>query len=141
MRYIREHIRLFLLHFRVVILNAIWGFHIAHTARISFSSNLDKTFPDGIIIGKYTLVAKGALILSHDFSRSYRAKTNIGDYCLIGANAIVLPGVTIGDHVVVGAGSVVTKDVESNSLVAGNPARKLRTIKTEAYGKIVADEK
>jgi len=49
---------------------------------------------------------------------------------------VILPGVTIGDHVVVGAGSVVIKDVEENSLVAGNPAQKLRDIDTEAYGKI-----
>lgn len=46
----------------------------------------------------------------------------IGDNCWIGANSIILPGVTIGDCSVVAAGSVVTKDVPPGVLVAGNPA-------------------
>ncbi len=40
----------------------------------------------------------------------------------------MLPGVTIGDNVVVGAGAVVTKDVPSNVMVAGNPARVIKTL-------------
>lgn len=49
---------------------------------------------------------------------------------------MILPGVTIGDHVYVGAGSVVTKDVESFTLVAGNPARVIRRFdEEEAKGK------
>jgi acetyltransferase-like isoleucine patch superfamily enzyme len=46
----------------------------------------------------------------------------------IGAGAIILPGVTIGKNAVVGAGSVVTRDVPEFTVVAGNPARKLRRI-------------
>lgn len=46
----------------------------------------------------------------------------------IGAGATILPGVTIGENAVVGAGSVVTHDVESNTIVAGNPARFIRRI-------------
>lgn len=41
----------------------------------------------------------------------------------IGANTVILPGITIGEKAVVGAGSVVTKDVPPHSIVAGNPAR------------------
>ena len=41
----------------------------------------------------------------------------------IGANATLLPGVTVGEHAMVGAGSVVTKDVPDRAIVAGNPAR------------------
>lgn len=44
----------------------------------------------------------------------------------IGANAIVLPGVTVGEGAVIGAGSVVTHDVEPYAIVAGNPAKILR---------------
>ncbi len=47
----------------------------------------------------------------------------IGDRVWIAYRAIILPGVTIGEGAVVGAGSVVTKDVESYTIVAGNPAR------------------
>lgn len=52
----------------------------------------------------------------------------IGDHVWIGTRAIILPGVTIGDGAVIGAGSVVTKDVPPNGVVAGNPARLLRTL-------------
>lgn len=47
----------------------------------------------------------------------------------IGAGATILPGVTVGENSVVGAGSVVTRDVEPNTIVAGNPARIIRKIK------------
>ena len=46
----------------------------------------------------------------------------------LGAGVIILPGVTIGDNSIVGAGSVVTKDVPTNVIVVGNPARVLRQI-------------
>lgn len=49
----------------------------------------------------------------------------IGDRVWIGYRAIILPGVTIGEGAVVGAGAVVTKDVESFTIVAGNPACKI----------------
>ena len=52
--------------------------------------------------------------------------TKIGRDVWIGANAVILGGVTIGDGAVVAAGAVVTKDVESGAIVAGNPARLLR---------------
>jgi acetyltransferase-like isoleucine patch superfamily enzyme len=52
----------------------------------------------------------------------------IGDNVWIGRGAVVLPGVRIGDHAVIGAGSVVTNDVDAATLVAGNPARTIRTL-------------
>lgn len=51
----------------------------------------------------------------------------IGSDVWIGANAVILPGVTIGNGSVVGAGSIVTRDVAANTIVAGNPAQVLRT--------------
>lgn len=54
------------------------------------------------------------------------APVTIGNAVWIGANAVILPGVTLGKHVVVGAGSVVTKDVPDFCVVAGNPARIIR---------------
>jgi acetyltransferase-like isoleucine patch superfamily enzyme len=52
----------------------------------------------------------------------------IGDDVWIGANAVILPGVTIGRHCVVAAGAVVTKDVPDNTVVGGIPAKVLRTL-------------
>ena len=55
-------------------------------------------------------------------------KIKIGNNCFIGAYSKILPGVTIGDNVIVGTGAIVTKDVPSNSVVAGVPARIICTI-------------
>ena len=52
----------------------------------------------------------------------------IGNNVWIGGSSTILPGVTIGDNVVVGAGSVVTKDIPSDVVVAGNPARIIKHI-------------
>lgn len=52
----------------------------------------------------------------------------IGDNVEIGANVTIIGGVTIGDSAVIAAGCVVVKDVPSGSVVAGNPARVIRTI-------------
>ena len=48
----------------------------------------------------------------------------------IGSGATILGNVTIGENAIVGAGSVVTKDVPANTIVAGNPARVLRSVAT-----------
>lgn len=52
----------------------------------------------------------------------------IGDNVYIGNNATILPGVCIGNNVIVAAGAIVTKNVEDNSVVAGVPARKIKSI-------------
>ncbi|WP_435947411.1 maltose O-acetyltransferase [Dryocola sp. BD586] len=52
----------------------------------------------------------------------------IGNNVWIGGRAVINPGVTLGDNVVVGSGSVVTKDVPANCVVAGNPARIIKTL-------------
>ena len=55
-------------------------------------------------------------------------RVNIGNNVFIGAESVVLPNVTIGDNVVIGANSTVTKDIPSNSVYAGNPAKFICTI-------------
>jgi len=52
----------------------------------------------------------------------------IGHWVWIGGGAVILPGVAIGDGAVIAAGSVVTRDVPAHHLVAGNPARVVRTM-------------
>lgn len=51
----------------------------------------------------------------------------------IGSSATLLCGITVGEKAIIGAGSVVTKDVPANTIVAGNPARILRTIKKDVF--------
>ena len=55
-------------------------------------------------------------------------KIKIGNNVHIGTNSIILPGITIGDNVIIGAGAVVTKDIPSNSVAVGVPARVIETI-------------
>lgn len=63
---------------------------------------------------------------------NYALPITVGDYVWIGAGAIILPGVDIGAGAVVAAGAVVTKDVAPRMIVAGNPARVLRSVDDDA---------
>ena len=82
-----------------------------------------------ITLGDDVTLAPRVHILAHDAStKNALNKTriglvNIGNNVFIGAGTIVLPGVTIGDNVVIGAGSVVSRDIPSDSLAVGSPAR------------------
>lgn len=58
----------------------------------------------------------------------YAYPITIGDNVWIGAGVSILPGVTIGNNAIVGAGSVVNKDVPDSVVVAGNPARIIKTL-------------
>ena len=105
-------------------LRKAYGMHIGKDCRISWKAHLDKSInPKGIFIGDGTQVLNGAMILSHDACRDLKTDTYIGKNCVIGVRSIVLPGVIIGNSCIIGAGSVITKNVESNSIVAGNPAK------------------
>ncbi len=52
----------------------------------------------------------------------------VGDNVFIGSGTIILPGVTVGNNVVIGAGSVVVSNIPSDSIVAGVPARRIRSV-------------
>lgn len=135
---IRNKLHILLTSIKRIILRKVYHMNISPTARISFGSYLDKTNPKDIYIGDETFIATGVIILTHDYCRSLYKKTYIGKQCFIGANAIILPGISIGDHVIVGSGSVVTKDIKSNCIVAGNPAKIIKeNINTTKYGKLV----
>ena len=115
----------------------VYKMDISKTARISFNAKLDKTYPKGIHIGDESYVASGAIIFTHDYSRDIHIETFIGKRCFIGANAIIMAGITIGNSVIVGAGAIVTKDVPSNCIVVGNPARVIQqNIKTRKFGQL-----
>jgi acetyltransferase-like isoleucine patch superfamily enzyme len=111
------------------------GMEIGRDCLISLRARLDHTNPRGIHIGDGVLVAFDAVILAHDLSRHFHADTYVGRNCFIGAQAIVMAGVRIGDGCIVGAGAVVTKDVPAGCIVAGNPARVLRSgVVTRRWG-------
>lgn len=89
---------------------------------------------DGASIGMNVLVVTGSHDLGGPDKRAgtlTREPVRIGRGAWVGANSIVLPGVTIGRGAVVGAGSVVMKDVAPDTVVMGNPARVVRRLDAE----------
>lgn len=60
--------------------------------------------------------------------QEFARPVSIGNDVWVGGRAVICPGVNIGDGAVIGAGSVVTRDVPANTVVAGNPARPIRSI-------------
>jgi acetyltransferase-like isoleucine patch superfamily enzyme len=89
------------------------------------------TIGDGVLIGHNVVLAT----LNHDIdprkrSTLHPAPIMIGHDVWIGANATVVPGVTIGDGAIIAAGAVVTKDVPPNVIVGGVPAKIVKKIET-----------
>lgn len=112
---------------------------------------IDVQNPWMLKIGNYVRITDGVKILTHDYSWSVlkRLESNsgdtgrilgaigpveIGNNVFIGMNAIITRNVKIGDNVIIGAGSIVTHDCESNSVYAGNPAKRIMGIE-EYYRK------
>lgn len=99
----------------------------------------------GVTIEDEAFIGHGVMFTNDLFPRSTDrsgAKKGGGDWTCtptricrrasIGSNATLLCGITIGEEAVVGAGSVVTRDVPPRAIVAGNPARILRSLDDEA---------
>ena len=92
-----------------------------------------------VCIGSHVNLAQGITVtaLNHNFGDAARRIDEqgvstkpvvIGDDVWIGANAVILPGVTIGRHCVIAAGAVVTKDVPDYTLAGGVPAKTIKDI-------------
>lgn len=116
--------------------NAIIGNHIV----IGDYSGIgrDSVVSDYVTIGNHVMMGPECLIYTrnHNYSSTkvpmcfqgfneYKPVV-IGDDVWIGGRVIILPGVKVGKGSVIGAGSIVTKDVEPYSIVAGNPAKKIK---------------
>ena len=110
--------------------NAVGDVVIGDHTRIG----LHNTIIGPVTIGSHVNLAQGITVtaLNHNFSDARKridqqgvstAAVTISDDVWIGANAVILPGVTIGRHSVIAAGAVVTKDVPPYSVAAGVPAR------------------
>ena len=119
----------------VCINNAVGDVMIGDHTRIG----LHNTIIGPVEIGSHVNLAQGITVtaLNHNFDDTEKrideqgVSTNpvtIKDDVWVGANAVILPGVTIGNHCVVAAGAVVTKDVPPHSLVAGVPAKVIKNI-------------
>ncbi|ACA85943.1 acyltransferase [Shewanella woodyi] len=90
-----------------------------------------------VTLGDNVFISVGASFVCHDGSTlpfrknipdlELAGRINVGDNIFIGKGALVLPGVSIGNNCIVGANAVVAKDVPNNSVVAGNPARVIKS--------------
>jgi acetyltransferase-like isoleucine patch superfamily enzyme len=115
--------------------NAVGDVVIGDYTRIG----IHNTIIGPVCIGNHVNLAQGITVtaLNHNFEDKTKRIDEqgittkpviIGDDVWIGANAVVLPGVTIGKHCVVAAGAVVTKDVPDNTIVGGVPAKVIKGI-------------
>jgi acetyltransferase-like isoleucine patch superfamily enzyme len=99
--------------------------------------NTGCTFQDrgGITIGDGTQIGQNVVLVTLNHGAvpekrhiTYPSPIVIGENVWIGANATILPGVTIGDNAIIAAGAVVTKHVPGNAVVAGVPAKVIKMI-------------
>ncbi|MBL7249468.1 acyltransferase [Alcanivorax marinus] len=104
---------------------------------VDFATGTLITTDGGVSIGDRVLIGYGSKILSSNhviphgrspifYAGHEKKPVSIGDDVWIGANCIVLPGVTIGEGAVLAAGSVVTKDVPPYAIVGGVPSKVIR---------------
>lgn len=115
----------------------LMGTDIGENVFIGMECHLDYSFPELISIEDDVVIAFRVTIVCHDDARiiesdDKKVKGVVGKVllkkgCYIGTGAIILPGVTIGEGAIIGAGSVVAKDVDSFSVVIGNPCRMIRS--------------
>lgn len=118
------------------------GMKVGKNFYFSYSAEMDALRPDLITFGDNSGVSTRVKIFTHDSTTKKAlgvakfAEVVVGDNVYVGSGVIILPGTHIGDNVIIGAGSVVKGVVESNSVYAGNPARKIKD-----YDQYIAVEK
>lgn len=108
--------------------------NIGTNCAINGNVYINSTYP--IFIGDNVAISESVKLItvSLDYNIKQMNESHVGEQIKIGSNvqigagSIILPGVNIGDNIIVGAGAVVTKDVPSNSIIVGNPARIIKSI-------------
>lgn len=121
-------------------LHANWGCHthFGKNCYANFNLTLVDDAPiyigDDVMFGPNVTLSAGTHPIDPEARKKhlqYNHSITIADNVWIGANVVVMPGVTIGENSVIGAGSVVTRDIPANVVAVGSPCRVLRDI-TEA---------
>lgn len=118
------------------------GVHIGNNVFIGSDVFIDNTYPEDIFIEDSVTIISRTMIIGHSFNplhlekvlspngQSKRGvKLSMGSY--VGAQCIIMPGVTIGECAIIGAGSIVTEDIPAYSLAMGSPARVVRSFLNE----------
>lgn len=109
------------------------GLTLGRNVYVDEHVSFDAPFCWLISVGDECTLSKHVVILAHDAStKKYLdftkiGRVQIGKKTFIGANSVILPGVTIGNNVIIGAGSVVTITIPDNSVAVGNPARVIKS--------------
>lgn len=95
-----------------------------------YNSSVDGNYGASVTIGNNVTIT-GTCILAHDaitkkaLGYTKVGRVHIGNNVFIGYGSVILPETFIGDNVIIGAGSIVRGKVDSNSVVVGNPAKKV----------------
>lgn len=108
-----------------------FGSNVYANFNLTLVDDTDIYVGDKVMFGPNVTVATAGHPIDPELryqAMQYNIPVHIGENVWIGANAVVLPGITIGDNSVIGAGSVVTKDIPPNVVAVGNPCRVLREI-------------
>ena len=100
--------------------------HIDYNVKIGNNTRIEGSvyIPPLTVIGNNVFIAPGATFTNDPYPMSPKMiGVTVEDGAIIAARAVIKPGVTIGKNAVVGMGAVVTKDVPSETVVIGNPAK------------------
>ena len=110
------------------------GMQIGKNVNCFSADSFDHIYPHLISIGDNTTISSSVMILAHDASPNVVGcgtkvgRVKIGSNVFVGGGSTILCDVTIGDNVIIGASSVVSKDLPSNAVYAGVPARRICSI-------------
>lgn len=110
------------------------GLHAPGPLSLGTRVYIDELFAWAITIGAHTRIAHDVRIIAHDAAVKHLTgytevrPVRIGEYCYIGAGALILPGAIIGPGAVIGAGAIVRGAIPAEVIAAGNPARIIKGV-------------
>lgn len=111
--------------------NVHFGSHIYANYNLVLVDDCEIFVDDHVMIGPNVVLCTATHPVEPNLRRKqaqYNLPVHIHENAWIGANCVIMPGVSIGENTVIGAGSVVTRDIPSNVVAYGNPCRVMREI-------------